>query len=120
MDIKLIIKETIDRYLAENIFDENTFVEKQTKTSSDTVEKSKKRDGKNLSKSDETQLRDKVNDNDYINVAAVARELYPDHTPEGAQSQLRKKIKAVKNDNGSEYHLKQREASVIRRILNKI
>ena len=34
--------------------------------------------------------------------------------------ELRKKIKGAKNDNGSEYHLKQREAAVIRKILNKL
>ena len=84
------------------------------------IEKAKKRDGRNLSTGDETQLRSTIEHDDVINIAALARKLYPEHTPEGAQSQLRKKIKGEKNDNGSEYHLKQREAAVIRKVLNRL
>ena len=35
-------------------------------------------------------------------------------------SELRKKLKGLKNDNGSQYHIKQREASAIRRELKNI
>jgi hypothetical protein len=116
MDINKIITETLNRYLQENIYDESA----QNDESNSTAEKAKKRDGKNLSSGDENQIRNTIENDDVINIAAMARKLYPDHTPEGAQSQLRKKIKGVKNDNGSEYHLKQREAAVIRKILNKL
>ena len=117
MNINQIINETLNRYLNENIFGETN---DEDNNQSETAEKAKKRDGKNLSAGDENQIRNTIENDDVINIAAMARKLYPDHTPEGAQSQLRKKIKGVKNDNGSEYHLKQREAAVIRKILNKL
>lgn len=114
MKIHQIINEEINKFLLNNI-SENT-----NNSSKDEVEKAKRRDGKNVSTSDEDQIRYDVNNADLINVAALAREVYPDHTPEGAQSQLRKKLKGIKNDNGSEYHIKQREASAIRKALNNI
>ena len=80
----------------------------------------KNRDGNNIDVGDESQIRNNVTNDELINIAALARKVYPDHTPEGAQSQLRKKLKGLKNDNGSEYHLKSREASTIRKALNKI
>jgi hypothetical protein len=116
MEINKIITETLNHYLQENIYGESKQNDKQIET----AEKAQKRDGKNLSSGDENQIRNTIENDDVINIAAMARKLYPDHTPEGAQSQLRKKIKGVKNDNGSEYHLKQREAAVIRKILNKL
>jgi hypothetical protein len=58
-------------------------------------------------------------DSDFINISAVAQEIYPDHTPEGAQSQLRKKVKGIENDNGSKYRLKKKEAYKIRRAIAK-
>lgn len=119
MNINKIITETLNRYLNENIFDEIKDKDND-KYESETTEKAKSRDGKNLSAGDENQIRNTIKNDEVINVAAMARKLYPNHTPEGAQSQLRKKIEGVKNDNGSEYHLKQREASVIRKILNKL
>lgn len=115
MNIKKIINETLNHYLNENVFDET-----KKNAISDTADKAEKRDGKNLSAGDENQIRNTVKNDDVINIAAVARKLYPNHTPEGAQSQLRKKLEGEKNDNGSEYHLKQREAAVIRKILNKL
>jgi len=56
-------------------------------------------------------------DSGYVNLAAVARDVYPDHTEEGAQSQLRKKVKGLTNDNGSKYKVKKKEAFKIRRSL---
>lgn len=109
MNINKIITETINHYLNENIFDEKKKYQD---------EKEKSRDV-NLSGGDEARLRDAYK-NDKINLAAVARELYPDHTPQGAQSQLRKKIEGETNDNGSEYHLNQKEAGVLRKELNKL
>lgn len=115
MNINKIITETLHRYLNENIFDEK----KQTK-SQEVAQAAKRRDGENLSAGDENELRDIVNTDDLINVAALARKIYPGHTETGAQSQLRKKLEGEHNDNGSEYHLNQREASIIRKELNNI
>ena len=70
----------------------------------------------NLNNQDAEDLND-ILDSDYIDVAALARDIYPDHTPEGAQSQLRKKIKGIENDNGSKYKLKKKEAYKIRRAI---
>lgn len=72
-----------------------------------------------VSSDDEIELRKDMN-NDVINVAAMARKVFPDHTPEGAQSQLRKQIKGLKSDSGSEYHIKQKTANIIRKELGKI
>ncbi len=72
----------------------------------------------NLNNQDAEDLND-ILDSDYIDVAALARDIYPDHTPEGAQSQLRKKIKGIENDNGSKYKLKKKEAYKIRRAIAK-
>lgn len=118
MNIRNIINEEINNYLQNSIIKEND-KEVDSKYSRQ-QEKAKKRDGRNVSSGDEAQIRHDVNNADLINVAALAREVYPDHTPEGAQSQLRKKLKAIKNDNGSEYHIKQREAGAIRKALNDI
>lgn len=118
MDIKNIISEEINSYLKKSILKEDE--KKSDSQYSSQQEKAKRRDGRNVSSGDEAQIRHDVNNADLINVAALAREVYPDHTPEGAQSQLRKKLKAIKNDNGSEYHIKQREAGAIRKALNDI
>lgn len=123
-----IIKETVNRYLKENVFDENSnkdsaksFKTYNTKTDSQKkYEKAKRRDGNSVSSGDEEQIRHDVDDSGIVNVAALARKVYPNHTPEGAQSQLRKKIKGLTNDNGSEYHVKEREAAIIQKELNNI
>ncbi len=44
-----------------------------------------------LSKSDYQKIADTV-DQDLTDIAAVAQKVFPDHTPEGAQSQLRKEL----------------------------
>ena len=44
---------------------------------------------KKISVGDASSIRNTV-DTEKTNIAAVARELFPDHTEEGAQSQLRK------------------------------
>ena len=72
----------------------------------------------NLNNQDAEDLND-ILDSDLIDVAALAKRVYPGHTPQGAQSQLRKKIKGIKNDNGSKYKLKKKEAYKIRRELAK-
>lgn len=114
MNINKIISETLDTYIKEHIFEESKS-EKEEK-----IEKSHNRDGHDISTGDENKIRNIIRKSDIINVAALARKLYPNHTPEGAQSQLRKKIEGDKNDNGSEYHLKEREANAISKIIHKL
>lgn len=116
MDILQIINEEINKYIGNIVNENETPKNKLTQTQ----KKANSRDGQNVSSGDENQLRHDVNNADLINIAALAREIYPDHTPQGAQSQLRKKLKGVKNDNGSEYHIKKREARIIRQALNDI
>ena len=72
----------------------------------------------NLNKQDNEDLSSII-DSDLIDVAALAKRVYPGHTPQGAQSQLRKKIKGLKSDSGSTYKLKKKEAFKIRRELAK-
>lgn len=109
--LKTIINEEIDRLVLEKEFKSK---------SKEQSEKAQKKNGNKINAGDEEQIRNDVNNSDLINVAALARLVYPDHTPEGAQSQLRKKLKGIKNDTGSEYHLQQGEAKVIHQALNKI
>lgn len=115
MNYSRIINETINRYM-NNIIkeaEENNY-QKSLKHSQDL----KRERGENLSQADEKELRNVLQD-PAINVAAIAREVYPDLTDGGAQSQLQKKIDGKHNDEGSEYHLTTKEASVIRRELPK-
>jgi len=73
----------------------------------------------NMNKSDEDAITN-VLDNDAINLAAVARRVYPDLTPAGAQSKLRKKVKGEKSDSGSVYKIKKKEANKIDKILSDL
>ena len=132
MDIDKIITEEINKFLNEDIFAEKQKSPKASKEH-DIVKKGKKLrrglrtdfDAKkeratnpNLNNQDAEDLSTLI-DSDFVNTAAVAHELYPGHTPEGAQSQLRKKVKGIENDNGSKYKLKKREADKIRKIIAK-
>ena len=123
-----IISETINRYINENVFDE-----KKNKKSDDLKRHSIKLKGG--SRADFDVKKDKTTnpsinnqdakelsnilDSDYVNLAAVARDVYPDHTDEGAQSELRKKVKRLKSDSGSTYKIKKKEADRIRKSLIK-
>lgn len=129
MNIDIIITEEINRYLNENIFDEK----RHTKKKDVTIKKKGKklRNGRrgdfdakhdrdtnpNLTNQDAADLSS-ILDSDLIDLAAVASKLYPDHTPEGAQSQLRKKVKGLENDNGSKYHLKKKESDELLKIIS--
>lgn len=86
----------------------------------DQAEQEKKRDGNAMNSEDESEIRNMVNNSDLINVAALARKVFPDHTPEGAQSQLRKQLKGIKNDSGKQYHIKQRVGQEIRKQMQKL
>lgn len=70
----------------------------------------------NINKQDAADISDII-DSDIVNTSAVAQKVYPHHTPEGAQSQLRKKIKGLTNDNGSKYRLKKKEADMLNKII---
>ena len=136
MNINRIIAEEIDRFINEDIFAEKAKKKKKKKEKDeprDIGKKAKKlingRRGEfnfkkdretnpNLNNQDAEDLND-ILDSDFINISAVAQEIYPDHTPEGAQSQLRKKVKGIENDNGSRYRLKKKEAYKIRRAIAK-
>ena len=129
MNLDRIIKEEIDRYLMEDMFSEKGPAKKEK----DIVKGGKKLKGgrrgdfnakldretnPNLNNQDAKELAD-ILDRPYVNVAAVAKDVYKDHTPEGAQSQLRKKVKGLKSDSGSTYKIKKKEANAIRRAISK-
>ena len=100
-----IIEETVTRYL-------NNIIKEAHKSSREAQKSYETEYGENLSKSDEDYIRN-ILKNDAVNVSAIAQKVYPDHTKEGAQSQLRKAIEGEKNDNGSEYHVKQKVGTTI-------
>lgn len=140
MNIDNIITESINEFLAEDIFDEvkkkKTHKKKKyhkEKKSKDVKKKGKKltngRRGEfnvkydretnpNLTDADAEDLIDMV-DTDVINLAAVAKKVYPDHTPQGAQSQLRKKIKGLRSDSGAKYRLKRKEGDKVLKALKQ-
>lgn len=122
MNLNKLISEEINKYINESFFEkkEKDYSKSNEHNKYKEIQRiSKIRDGENISRGDEDILRS-LFDTNYFNESAIAQEIYPDHTPEGAQSQLRKKLKGETNDNGSEYHLKEREASAIRNIISKI
>lgn len=55
-----------------------------------------------------------------INQAGIAYKMYPDLTPNGAQSKFRKKAKRLKTDSGNTYKFKEKEARKLNAILNKM
>lgn len=114
-----IISESIHDFLAnEGIFEATTKNKKNKFT--DQAEKEKMRDGNQMNSEDESNIRNMVLNNDLINIAALARKVFPDHTPEGAQSQLRKQLKGIKNDSGHQYHIKQRVGQEIRKQMQDL
>ena len=116
MRIERIISETVNRYIG-NIIREAE--ENQYQATQQHSQDLKRERGENLAQSDEDDLR-RVLQNPAINLAAIARAVYPDLTDEGAQSQLRKKVEGELNDDGSEYHITTREASIIRKELTNM
>ena len=127
MNLDRLISEEVNRYLFEEILfedkDEPRDVGKKAKKlkngrRGDFNFKQDRETNPNLNAQDAEDLAT-ILDSDYVNLAAVAHDVYPDHTEEGAQSQLRKKVKGLKNDNGSTYKIKKKEAFKIRRALAK-
>lgn len=130
MDLKTIINEEINRYFnVEMVNEKKTDDDKEKGIRHGAIKRSGGRRGDFNAKLDQTTNPNLNNgdaeeiaralDNDVVNVAAVARELYPDLTPQGAQSKLRKKIKHIKSDSGSPYKLKKKEAFKARRIIDR-
>jgi hypothetical protein len=121
-----IIKETIDSYLNSNLI-----TEKEDKEDKRFKKKAIKKKGgmrKDLDVEDERTYNQNVDDqeqssvkdilsNGFVNIKKVAEKLYPDHTPEGAQSQLNKKLTGAKSDSGSTYKLKKKEVKRLRHII---
>ena len=71
---------------------------------------------KNVDDQEQSSVED-ILSNGVINIKKVAEKLYPDHTPEGAQSQLNKKLRGDKSDSGSTYKLKTKEVKRLRHII---
>lgn len=122
MNIRRIINEEISKYFKNELFESDGIRKNAIKTKDghrvDFNDKKEREENTSLTNGDAEGIAQKLN-NDVINVAAVAREMYPNLTPEGAQSKLRKKIKHVKNDSGTPYKLKKKEATIARRIIDK-
>lgn len=122
MNIRRIINEEISKYFKNELFESDGIRKNAIKTKYghrvDFNDKKERKENPSLTNGDAEGIAQKLN-NDVINVAAVAREIYPNLTPEGAQSKLRKKIKHVKNDSGTPYKLKKKEATIARRIIDK-
>ena len=79
-----------------------------------------KKENISISMSEQQQAR--INDilkSEFVNLAAVARELYPRLTSEGAQSKLRKKVYNEKSDSGTPYKLSRGEYKKLAKILSK-
>lgn len=138
MNIDNIITESINEFLVEDIFGEIKKEKKHKKHHKKKESKDVKKKGKkltngrrgefnvkydretnpNLTDADAEDLIDMI-DTDMINLAAVAKRVYPDHTPQGAQSQLRKKIKGLKSDSGAKYRLKKKEGDKVIKALKQ-
>lgn len=144
-NIDQIINETLYHYLNENLIVEKkkSKKKKKKKKDSDSKDNKKTKKKKKFSKNaikvkggyrkdfdvedDELYNRDvddqeqssveDVLNNGFINIKKVAQKLYPDHTPEGAQSQLRKKLEGERSDSGSKYKLKTKEVRRLRGII---
>jgi hypothetical protein len=115
MKIQAIITETLNRYLQENVFPEK----KEHKKKKHEDNESKDEDDDFISEQDAQYIISRFKKNEHlINIAALARDIYPNHTDEGAQSQLRKKIEQETNDNGVPYKFTKREARIITRVLD--
>ena len=127
MNLDRLISEEVNRYLFEEILFEDNDKPRDVGKKAKKLKngrrgefnfKQDRETNPNLNAQDAEDLATVLN-SDYVNLAAVAHDVYPDHTEEGAQSQLRKKVKGLKNDNGSTYKIKKKEAFKIRRALAK-
>ena len=129
--IDRIITESIDHFLAENFWGEDERKKHKERKKKKIRKKARKGKGgqrKDFDVDDDKMYNQNVDDQEqssvmdaldsgFVNIKKVAEKLYPDHTPEGAQSQLRKKLKREKSDSGSTYKLKRREVRRLRNII---
>lgn len=127
-NINRIITETLNRYLMENIFPEekdNNTDKEANEDEYDYIEDDDPSDDDDDFISDE-EAKDLISRlklyKHLLNVAALAKKVYQKtgHTPEGAQSQLRKKIEQETNDNGVPYKFTRREYRIIIKILDNL
>ena len=126
MDYQKIINETIDAYLASNVItEESGKKEKRVKKNAikgkgglrkDLDVKDEETYNQNVDDQEQSSVKD-VLSNGFVNIKKVAEQLYPDHTPGGAQSQLNKKLTGAKSDSGSTYKLKKKEVKRLRHII---
>lgn len=136
MTIEEAVNISVNRFLTEDIFSEKKPKPTESKGNKDnTIHKGviKKKNGQrgnfdydkdkksnpNVTAGDQSALA-KVLKTGALDVAEIAQKVYPDHTREGAQSQLRKKIEGEKSDSGSQYKLNQGEAKRLRKVLNQL
>jgi hypothetical protein len=138
IEIDRIISESIGSYLSENLLVEkkNKKGKKKDKKKGNKKDKRfrkkalKSKGGirKDLDVEDEKTYNKNVDDQEqssveeflnsgFVNKKKVAEKLYSDHTPNGAQSQLNKKLNHDKSDSGSTYKLKNREVKKLRHII---
>lgn len=139
-DLDTIITESLHSFLDKNLIFEKENFKKDDEKSGDKKKKKKRKFRKNAikmkgglrkdfdSEDDEIynkNISDREEDSiaaalnpDFVNISAVAQKLYPDHTPEGAQSQLRKKLKGETSDSGSKYKIKTKEAKKLKAIIS--
>ena len=123
-----IISESINSYLSSNLIVEyNSKKDKEKKIRKKAIKGKggirkdydddyEKKYNQNVDDQEQSSVMDAL-DNGFVNVKKVAEKLYPDHTPEGAQSQLRKKLKGETSDSGSKYKLKKQEVKRLRHII---
>ena len=120
-----IISETIHSYISSNVLMEDSkkkqrFRKKAIKGKGglrkDFDVEDDKQYNKNVDAQEETSIKD-ILTNGFVNIKKVAEKLYRDHTPEGAQSQLNKKLTGAKSDSGSTYKLKSKEVKKLRQII---
>lgn len=126
-NLREIVSETIKSYISSNILTEDEDKKKKKKFRKKAI-KAKGGLRKDLDVEKEETYNQNVDDqeqssvtdilsNGFVNIKKVAEKLYPDHTPEGAQSQLNKKLTGAKSDSGSTYKLKRNEVKKLRNII---
>lgn len=116
--VKKIVNEELHKTKRSMLKEDGNF-DFYSKEVRDKIEHANSRDGKDISANDEEKLRN-ILKSPYLNIKQFAVKCYPDHTEEGAQSQLNKEINGDKTDGGNEYHLKERTARIIRSCLSEL
>lgn len=121
MDIQRIIREEINRFIRED--EEKTIkrgaIKKINGQRGDFNKSEYEYNNKKATRGDEESVISRIPD--FINVSALAQSVIKGPTtPEGKQSEFRKKINHEKSDSGSEYHLNAPEIRRLDQQLSKI